>query len=238
MSIKHKFKEKIFKNGFSTKDAILVKTPYNPEILFIGTFNPETNEKDNMADFFYGRNWFWPVLFNIFHYKTIKLVKQRKFYKPEPKPSLEEIFCFLKEHKITFADLIVSVLDDDDEYCLAKNKIIYKETCYDLIKDSDLSKLNILKKVKDNKDELLQYINKNKSIKTIYFTRKPAKPFSEILNKIEEQFKERNLKIKYLYTPSGQALKGKRINALVNQWKNSDRDGFDSLDKEWLNKNN
>ncbi len=238
MSIQHKFKEIDFGKGFETKDAILVKTPYNPEILFLGTFNPLTNEEDNMADFFYGRNWFWPILFNIFHFKKIVLGKQRKFYKPEPKPSLNDILDFIKLHKITFADLITEVLDNNDHYCLAQNKIIFNETNYDLIKDNDLSKLNQLGKLKWNTDELISFIENNPTIKDIYFTRKSTKPFSEILDKIEKKFKERNLRLKYLFTPSGQSMKGKpRINALVNQWKSSNIAGFDSLDEEWLNIN-
>lgn len=236
MSIIHKFKEVNFGNGFATKDAILVETPFKPEILFIGTFNPLTNEHDNMADFFYGRNWFWPILFNIFHSKKIELSKQRKFYKPSPEPSLDEIFDFIKKHKITFADLITQVLENKDYYCLAQNKIIFNDTNYDLIKDSDLSKLNQLGKVNWNKKDLIQYIDKNQTIKTIYFTRKCTKPFSDILMEIDEKFVDRNLNIKFLFTPSGQSMKGKpRINALVNQWKNSSINGFDSLDDEWLN---
>jgi hypothetical protein len=238
MAIFHKFKEIDFGKGFATKDAILVETPFKPEILFIGTFNPLTNEKDNTADCFYGRNWFWPILFNIFHYKKIELDKQRKFYKPNPKPSLAEIFEFMKLHKITFADLITQVLEDKDDYCLAKNKIIFKETNYDLIKDSDLSKLSQLGKIKWNKEELIKYIENNPTIKTFYFTRKPTKPFSDILIEIREKFINRNLKIKFLFTPSGQSMKGKpRINALVNQWKSSYIEGFDNLDEEWLNAN-
>lgn len=238
MSITHKFKEIDFGNGFETKDAILFKTPFKPEILFIGTFNPKTNEEDNMADFFYGRNWFWPILFNIFQFKKIELDQQRKFYKPTPKPSLEEIFYFMNKHKITFADLITQVLDDNDEYCLAQNKIIINNTNYDLIKDSDLLKLNKLDKVKWNDEELINFIENNSTIKTVYFTRKSTKPFSEILNKIEKKFKERDLTIKYLFTPSGQSMKGKpRINAMVNQWKCSNIAGFDSLEEDWLNEN-
>lgn len=237
MGIIHKFREVDFGSEFKTKNSILVNTPYKPEILFIGTFNPMTNEDDNMAEFFYGRNWFWPILFNIFHYKNITLDKQRKFYKPEPNPTLSEIFDFMKIHKITFADLITSVLDTDDEYCIAKNKIIYNKNCYDLINDGHLSKLNNLGKVQWNETELIDYLSNNKTIKNIYFTRKYTKPFSLILDKIEKEFKNRELRIKYLFTPSGQGIKGKpRINSLVNQWKNSQKEDYDNLEQEWLNK--
>lgn len=47
---------------FQTQHAIL-KTPYSPKVLIVGTYNDGNNEH-NQADFFYGRNYFWPIFEN------------------------------------------------------------------------------------------------------------------------------------------------------------------------------
>ena len=63
-SIKHKFIETKFNEEFQTHNGVLDKTPYKPEVMIIGTFNPNT-PNSNFADFFYGRNYFWPALKNL-----------------------------------------------------------------------------------------------------------------------------------------------------------------------------
>ena len=79
MAVNHKFIQTPFGNRFSTDHAILSGTPFEPEILFLGTFNPNTNENVNIADFYYGRNWFWQGLFNIIIHNHIHYTRQRKF---------------------------------------------------------------------------------------------------------------------------------------------------------------
>lgn len=64
MIINHKFstvtlknKQLNWDNRFYTENVILKNVDiYKPEILFLGTFNPEL--QSNPADFFYGRNFF------------------------------------------------------------------------------------------------------------------------------------------------------------------------------------
>jgi len=51
MPVNHRFLEHDFGNGFQTHNAILDKTPYEPEVLFVGTFNPDV--PTNPSDFFY-----------------------------------------------------------------------------------------------------------------------------------------------------------------------------------------
>ena len=52
MSITHRFLEHDFGNSFATHNAILDTTPdYEPEVLFIGTYNPDVDDKANVADF-------------------------------------------------------------------------------------------------------------------------------------------------------------------------------------------
>lgn len=237
MGIQHKFKECNFGKGFQTQNGILTVTPYKPKILFIGTFNPLTDDVANPADFFYGRNWFWPVLFNIFVYKQqVVIEKQRKFYPPHFNPTLDNVFKFMKTHQITFADLIVEVLPDEDINCVAGNKVIYNQVCYDLIKDSDLAKLDVIGEVDWSAEHLKDYLRENPSITQVYFTRKSAKPFSKKLEEIQDVLSERNSTIKYLFTPSGQGLKGTpRNSTLMEQWIQSTLVGYNNLDENWVN---
>lgn len=240
MSIEHKFLNTDFGNGFKTHKAILSQTPYQPEMLFLGTFNPKTNNISNPADFFYGRNWFWIVLFNIFKYDNkVVLDKQRKFYKPNFQPSLEEIYEFMTAYKISFADLITEVLvnkESEVDYTLNDNKATYQGTEYDLINDTHLSHLNNLNLIEWSTKNLIDYIERNPTIKTIYFTRKSAQPFANEILKIRNHFKESELEIRYLFTPSGQGLRGKpRIRTLMNEWLVSTKDGYNNLKEDWKN---
>ena len=50
MSIQYKFYQTNFGNGFQTHNAILDITPYKPEVIVVGSFNPNT--PSNFADFF------------------------------------------------------------------------------------------------------------------------------------------------------------------------------------------
>ena len=69
MTIQHKFFQTIFDNEFETNNAILEITPYKPEVMVVGTFNPNT-PNDNFADSFYGRNYFWTAFKNFYHRKS------------------------------------------------------------------------------------------------------------------------------------------------------------------------
>ncbi|MEH6745788.1 MAG: hypothetical protein V7670_03030 [Maribacter arcticus] len=238
MGIQHKFLQTDFGNGFQTHNAVLDITPYQPKVLFLGTFNPATDEVSNVADFFYGRNWFWPILFNILEHKQQVFYKsQRKFSFPKLEPSLPTILEFIAKHQISFADLIAEVLPGKEDICLAKNKIIYNGDNFDLIKDGDLVKLDKQGEIDWTTKPIIEYIKNNPSIETIYYTRKSSKPFNKIFEQIELQFADRNVKVKYLFTPSGQGLKGSpRNEELMKQWVKSSREGFDNLDEQWVNK--
>ncbi|WOD44186.1 hypothetical protein [Hwangdonia lutea] len=237
MGVRHKFFHKDFGEGFRTENAILIETPYKPEILFIGTFNPLTNDEANPADFFYGRNWFWPILFNIFKHNKIAVIeKQRKFYPPDFNPTLKEVFGFMKKHKLSFADLIMEILPEKNINCIAGNNIFYENEHYDLIKDNHLAKLNRKGEVSWSTKHLIDYINYNPQIKQVYFTRKSTSPFSEELYGLEKVLSERHVKVKQLFTPSGQGLKGTpRNRILMDQWLQSTKLGFNSLDTKWTN---
>src|SRR5689334_2487353 len=92
-------------NGFDTKDAILFKTPYEPEVIFIGTFNH--GWPWNNADFFYGRGMYmWTIMANFFIHNSNVLVDRRIPPPGNGVPSLSQIFQICKDGKITFADIV------------------------------------------------------------------------------------------------------------------------------------
>ena len=95
MPIQHKFFQKNFGNGFETNNAILDITPYNPEVMIIGTFNPEAPNA-NFADFFYGRNFFWTAFKNLFIHNNVVIPFRRMPPNGIPpailNPTLQEIF--------------------------------------------------------------------------------------------------------------------------------------------------
>ena len=238
-SIKHKFKEKDFGQGFSTRNAILENTPYKPEILFLGTFNPDTDELYNIADFFYGRNWFWPALFNLFEFKSFRYMKQRKFHSPL-EPTLEEIFDFSAKHKLTFADLIQEVMNKKNtDYTMVKNTVFINEEGYDLINDGDLAELNNIGQVSWSTESIISYLKQNESIKSVYLTRKPCEPFLTQWNEILRSDYGRKINFYKIFTPSGQGLKGRpRIKSLIKHWTTTDDHNYDRLEDEWLRKGN
>ena len=110
---------------------------------------------------------------------------------------------------------------------------------YDLIKDTDLGKLDKIGEVEWITDDLIEHLKVTKSISTVYFTRQPKSPFTKHWNKLVTTDYNREIKFKKLFTPSGQSLEGKpRVNALIKRWLNDGDKNFDKIDENWLIKNN
>ena len=106
--------------NFKTQSAILDVTPYKPKVLIIGTYNEE-NIHNNVADFFYGRNYFWPVISNISNNENIlRLRRDKGIGIPPGNPTLTQILDLCKKFQLCFADLITTVLtqlaNHDDKY--------------------------------------------------------------------------------------------------------------------------
>ncbi|PAC28756.1 hypothetical protein [Flectobacillus sp. BAB-3569] len=240
MAVNHKFKDFDFKDGFTTTNVIL-KTSYNPQVLILGTFNPLTNEEDNMADFFYGRNWFWTCMFNLFHHQAIHLLTQRKFTQiPNYNPTLDEIKVFCEKYKLTFADLISTVLFNNNiEYNLHRNKALIVNEEYDLINDGDLGKLNAINQVEWTTEDLKKYITETPSLHTVYFTRQPAEPYTTQWTILKNHDYGRIVEFKKIFTPSGQGLRGRpRVNHLIHHWLFNENDNYDQLNNDWLLEHN
>lgn len=246
MSIKHKFYQTSFGNGFETQKAILETTPYKPEIMVIGTFNPDTS-KTNHADFFYGRNYFWTAFKNLFIenkliFKNTRMPK-RGINKKPLNPNLEEIKELCIKLKLTFADLIVEVLHNKNpEYNILDNdNVFFENKTFNLIQDdkkgtiNGLVQLNELNQVSWNTINIIKYLSDNPTIKTIYFTRQ-AKGIWR--NQWEAIIKNESLKDRHftnIFTPSGQ---GKPVlnsmQRLLNHWVHNTNNDFGKLNREWL----
>lgn len=234
MPVNHKFRDVLFTESFQTSNSILTVTPYKPEILILGTFNPDTDINVNMADFFYGRNWFWPCVFNIFEFNSLVIQTQRKFTSPY-NPSLEAILDISEKLKFTFADFVQSVFCNTDEAVIPSNasKFKWKNKEYDLINDGDLSKLDDLNQIFWSTDSIIKYLNINPQIHTIYFTRQITGVWAKQMKKIE--LSKANINIRCIYTPSGQGLKGKpRFKALVQHWLFNKHDKYDTIDLDLI----
>jgi|SRR6185503_2627123 len=249
MAVPHKFYERDFKNGFQTHNAILDTTPnYSPVAMFLGTNNPDTIK--NLADFYYGRNYFWPGLTNIFKYGEAKLVKSRMHKNGAPKvlvPAIDEIFDLCIRLKLTFADLIISVFRETDKCKMLDNdNVVFDNKTYNLIQDKGnkdilgLTELDKIGRVKWNTDNIIRYLNENPTIKTVYLTRQPDGIWESHWNKIKLETQMPGRKFIPIYTPSAQggALhqqtkiygKGKMI-PLLSHWINGPNGRFE---RDWL----
>jgi hypothetical protein len=245
MPITHKFFQKNFLNGFQTNNAILDITPYKPEVMIIGTFNPDT--PNGNADFFYGRNYFWPALKNLFILNGIVLLRrripQRGNLPAILNPTLFEIFELCKNLKLTFSDLIFETLHNNNPaYQLLQNgHIIFNNQEFNLIQDEQngviggLQELDAIGQVHWNTQNIINYLCANPQIKQIYFTRRPTGIWNLHWNAIVNHHCMVGRRLTNIFTPSGMPLKGKpRMSALLNHWIYNIDPNFGNLDNNWL----
>jgi hypothetical protein len=242
MPITHKFIETNFLGGFQTHDAILDVTPYKPEVMVIGTFNPGT--PNARADFFYGRNYFWPAFKNLFIEGRVGLTNTRMPLRGVPpphnllNPTLAEIFCLCIKLKLTFADLIDKVLQNNNpQYELLPNDhVIFNGQEYNLITDDNngLLPLDGFGQVNWNTQNIIKYLCDNPQIKTIYFTRKPTGIWQNQWNQIVNHPCIKGRQLTNIYTPSGRRLRKPVMNSLLHHWVHNNTPGFGKLDTNWL----
>jgi len=248
MSIQHKFLNHDWKNGFYTKNSILKNKEYLPEVLFIGTFNPMT-PNDNHADFFYGRNWFWPVFKNLFIENAYVLNSRRMPANGVPNyplnPTIDEIFSICKTAKISFADMINGVFSEGNNYRLLNNdNVIFNDIEYNLINDnrrnniSGLAELDALNQVIWNIDNISNYLCDNPQITNIYFTRRPTGIWLQKWHELIKSKCSKNIEFDVIYTPSAANLRGvPRIEKLTQHWLFNESNNYMTLNHEWLIRN-
>lgn len=241
-SIKHKFKEKDFGQEFSTRNGILENKLYEPEILFLGTFNPALDS--NPADFFYGRNYFWTAFKNLFIHNEIILHSERLENCPY-NPTIDEILKLCFTLKITFADLISEIYDEKNQLVIitkgGKEYVEYNSILFNPIKDGDLEKLDNIKKIKWNMKNIIDYLIQHPTITKIYFTRIQNGSWKREIDKIKQCLPY--IEIISIYTPSAQggALHkqteiyevGKMI-PLLKHWINNNGINNGCLDRIWI----
>jgi hypothetical protein len=234
-------------NRFYTENVILKNDNiYKPEILFLGTFNPELI--NNPADFFYGRNYFWTALKNLFIDGEI-ITNQERLSNYPYNPSLEEIFELCIRLKLTFSDLVYSIFDehDNNQILVKQNKeyVIFNDIEYNPISDNDLQRLNQINKINWNTENIINYLNNNSQIKKIIFTRRNDLCWQNQVNMIIQTFPE--IDIIPIYTPSAQggALhqhtgiygSGKMI-PLLRHWTQNNIGNYGNLNhNNWLTNN-
>lgn len=245
MSVHHKFIKTDFGNGFQTHNAILNTTPYKPEVLIVGTFNPDTPNA-NFADFFYGRNYFWPGLKNLFN-NNVDLLDRRMPPNGMPihdlNPTIEEIFSLCDHFKLAFADLIIEVLHEcNDEYNLLPNdNVEFQGNIYNLIQDSNqngiqgLAQLNQIGQVHWNTQNIIKYLCNNPQINDIFLTRQPNGVWEAQWDMIINHDCMIGRNCTNIFTPSGQGLPGQpRMTALLHHWIHNNADNFGNLNHAWL----
>lgn len=245
MAVQHKFYQTNFGDGFQTENAILDRTPYKPEIMVIGTFNPNTPNA-NFADFFYGRNFFWTAFKNLFIDNEVVLLNRRMPARGVPPVILNPTLSMIKDLciklKLTFSDLVLEVLHNNPNYQLLQNdNVIFNEVEYNLIQDGrnrnvdGLQQLNALGQVNWNTQNIINYLCDNPQIKTVYFTRQPRGVWAIQWNLIVNHNFGRALDFRKIFTPSGQGLQGQpRIAHLINHWLFNNNENYDTLDNDWL----
>lgn len=246
MPIRHKFYETTFGNGFGTHTAILDITPYKPEVMIVGTFNPNTPNA-NFADFFYGRNFFWPAFKNLFIDNNIGLVSRRMPSNGTPtailNPTLDEILKLCIKLKLTFSDLVLEVLHTNNPQYqnLANDNVVLNEQEFNLIQDgrdkgiNGLQQLDALGQVHWNTQNIINYLCENPQIRFIYLTRKPTGIWAGQWNLIKNHPCMEGRQLTNIFTPSGAGKPVYRSMArLLHHWLHNNRPNFGRLDNDWL----
>tara|TARA_R110000744_G_scaffold68927_2_gene140131 strand:- start:2084 stop:2707 length:624 start_codon:yes stop_codon:yes gene_type:complete len=164
----------------------LEKLDFQPELLIVGTFNPEWPE-NNYAEWFYGRtnnNYFWDVLPRMLGQQSLRKNTNHLDWK-----------SFCSKNKIAITDLISSI-DDADKNNEKHFDVISKFLDTEFADTFDNFKIT----------RVLEILIKNPSIKKVYFTRnKGVELFDNEILKIHDYCKNNEIYFSYLLTPSANA---------------------------------
>jgi len=183
MPLLHKFQEHNFQNGFQTKDSILRTVHYDPEVIFIGTYNHGWSW--NQSDFYYGRNMFmWTVLANLFLHNHNHHSSPRNEGNEEP--TFNQLFEICKKGKLIFADIVKGINENiiAIEQNEQQNVLVNNQYLWSTYQDRPLDYMASEGWLDDNVEAIIKYINATASIKDIYFTFKTGAWLVNKLNKI------------------------------------------------------
>lgn len=253
MPFEHKFQNHNFENGFYTESSIL-KTPYNPEVIFIGTYNHGWSW--NNSDFFYGRDMYmWTILANLILYNNNQLLAARS--ETNLIPTFAQLFEICNKGKITFADIVkgikpaISAFEVEQQRCVIVDEL-YEWRSYPNEKgeysDKHLDYMGESKWLDDNVDAIVQFINSTPTLKHVYFTFKSGSWIVDKLNKIKGSVRQ-EVNCCSIFTPTGNGF-GKNLAFPFDKkasgiahcwvWNNLDhpvniaRVGYGHLDHDWL----
>lgn len=246
MPFTHKYQEYDFLNGFQTHNSILDTVPYDPEVIFIGTYNHGWSW--NNSDFYYGRDMFmWTILANLFLHNRNLLIAPRN--EDNNVPTFSQLFDICKKGKIVFADIVKGV-SENIKACEQNNKTILVNNKYEwsTYKDIKLDEMGSSGWLDDNVEAILEYIKNTKSLKHVYFTFKTGKWLREKLNDISNSVSE-NISCCSIFTPTANGFR-KILQAPFNEkawslshcwiWNGLDHDipinkpNYGHLDHKWL----
>jgi len=192
MACQHRFKNELLPN-------------WKIKYLFIGTFNPEWNNKNNNAAYFYGRNTndFWYIMPQVFNNDSLMDKKYRT--------DKECLIKFLKENEIGLTDLISIIKNVSEDNPVNKNDLLS-------FKDKKIEKYEI----EFNICNIKKLIDNNKELIGVYFTRNIDNK-SIICQKwieIKEYCKRKKINANELITPSrGYRRNGYNRDKKLEDWK-------------------
>jgi hypothetical protein len=212
MPIRHKFENKpldaaqiMWPKNFETQNAILTITPYEPEVIIVGTFNH--GWQWNPADFFYGRNMYmWTVMSNLFIHNANVLIARRNPPPGNNVPSLNQIFEICSRGKLCFADVILGTNNAFPTVINNVNQsVLLNGTNWNSYKDSQLNHFGINGYLDINVQNIINHIQNTPSIKHIYFTFATGGNWLiNLRNNIINAFPQ--LQAGSIYTPTGMSL--------------------------------
>jgi len=199
----HRFLDHLFPpNGeqplFETRSAILIPQHYPPSILFLGTYNDSDDAiKKNTADFFYGRNYFWPVwrrLFGISGATPCTMGMRKSGNNMQEIPLMEgegSIYSMCTQGKMTFADLISRV-----------NAQLRSHS------DEELRQAHDNGQVEWSTPQIIQYLRETTSIRYVRSTRQMhnSAPWQQHWEALISADYRRKIDFGHIHTPSGNGL--------------------------------
>lgn len=214
MTFVNKHQQHDFQNGFQTHDSILDIVPYEPEVIFIGTFNHGWSWND--SDFYYGRGMYmWTVLGNLFLHNRNYLVSPRT--KNNLQPTLPQLFEICTKGKIVFANIVkglkegISYIENPQEKSLLVNNNFnwcsreFNGNKIGQYSDHHIENLAKDGWLNDNVDAIVKFVNETPSLKHIYFTFKSGFWLVDRLNTICNQVRT-NVSYCSIFSPTAKGF--------------------------------
>jgi hypothetical protein len=249
MPLLHKYQQYNFDNGFQTHNSILDTVTYDPEVIFIGTYNHGWTW--NNSDFYYGRGMYmWTAMSNIFLCNSNNLTKQRTT--KNDIPSRKKIFDICYAGKIVFADIVKGLKENIHVVEHPKSKSVFVNNQYNwtTYKDGSLDYMADKDWLDDNVEAIVKFINETKTIKHIYFTFKSGKWLVDKLNEICNEIRP-GVSYCSIFTPTANGFRNnlqapfhERVWGLTHCWIWNglnhnvpiNKPNYGHLDHDWLRK--